>query len=314
MCISSFFKYHLKSLGYDCVGQASIVKWFYLHSMTDHFASLRVLILWLLSVTCLGSDLDIQCLRDVLNSVIDPNGVLKSTWIFTNNSKGFICQFTGVECWHPDENRVLALRLSNLGLWGSFPQGLKNCTSMTGLDLSSNNFSGFIPPDISQQMPFLTSLDLSYNGFSGIIPLNITNMTYLNTINLQHNQLSGSVPGQFNLERLSSFNVADNRLSGPIPFDLGKKFLASSFANNQGLCGNPLDGCQASSKSKSTATIIGAVIGVVIVVIVGVIVVFFCLRKLPAKKKGKDEDENKWAKSIKGTKTIKVSNFIVTIF
>jgi Leucine-rich repeat (LRR) protein len=119
------------------------------------------------------------------------------------------------------------LRLSNLGLQGPFPRGLKNCTSMTGLDLSSNNFSGFIPPDVSQQVPFLTSLDLSYNGFSGIIPLNIMNMTYLNTINLQHNQLSGSVSGQFNLERLSSFNVADNRLSGPIPFDLGKKFLAS---------------------------------------------------------------------------------------
>ncbi|GJN14424.1 hypothetical protein PR202_gb01247 [Eleusine coracana subsp. coracana] len=134
-------------------------------------------------------------------------------------------------------------------------------------------------------------------------------MTYLNSLNLQHNQLSGSVPGQFNLERLSTFNVADNRLSGPIPTGLGNKFQAPSFTGNQGLCGNPLDGCGASSKSKSTAAIIGAVVGVVIVVIVGVIVVFFCLRKLPAKKKAKDEDENKWAKSIKGTKTIKVSMF-----
>ncbi|GJM88605.1 hypothetical protein PR202_ga04684 [Eleusine coracana subsp. coracana] len=277
--------------------------------MTDCFASLRVLIFLLLIATCLSSDQDVQCLRDVKSSVSDPNGILNSTWVFTNSSNGFICQFTGVECWHPDENRVLALRLSNLGLRGPFPRGLSNCTSMTGLDLSSNDFSGSIPSDISQQVPFLTSLDLSNNGFSGAIPVLITNMTYLNNLNLQHNQLSGSVPGQFNLERLSTFNVADNRLSGPIPTGLGSKFPASSFTGNQGLCGGPLDGCGASSKSKSTAAIIGAVVGVVIVVIVGVIVVFFCLRKLPAKKKAKDEDENKWAKSIKGTKTIKVSMF-----
>jgi hypothetical protein len=180
---------------------------------------------------------------------------------------------------------------------------------MTGLDLSSNEFSGSIPPDISQQVPFLTSLDLSYNGFSGPIPINITNMTYLNTLNLQHNQLTGLVPGQFNLDRLTTFNVGDNQLSGPIPFELGNRFPASSFSGNQGLCGSPLDGCSASSKTKSTAAIIGAVIGVVIVVIVGAVVVFFCLRKMPAKKKAKDVDENKWAKSIKGTKTIKVSMF-----
>jgi hypothetical protein len=311
------------SLGYGCVGQASIVKycypsrrgWISSHkcSMTERFASLRALILLFLSATCLGSEQDVQCLREVQSSVSDPSGVLKSTWIFTNSSNGFICQFTGVECWHPDENRVLALRLSNLGLRGQFPRGLKNCTSMTGLDLSSNEFSGSIPPDISQQVPFLTSLDLSYNGFSGPIPINITNMTYLNTLNLQHNQLTGLVPGQFNLDRLTTFNVGDNQLSGPIPFELGNRFPAS-FSGNQGLCGSPLDGCSASSKTKSTAAIIGAVIGVVIVVIVGAVVVFFCLRKMPAKKKAKDVDENKWAKSIKGTKTIKVSDFIVSNF
>ncbi|XP_062179652.1 probably inactive leucine-rich repeat receptor-like protein kinase At5g48380 [Phragmites australis] len=278
--------------------------------MTDRFAPLRALLLLLLSATCFSSDLDVQCLRDVQKSVIDPNGILKSTWTFGNNTNGFICRFTGVECWHPDENRVLSLHLSNLGLQGQFPRGLQNCTSMTGLDLSSNNFSGPIPSDISHQVPFLTSLDLSYNGFSGEIPVLISNISYLNTLNLQHNQLSGPIPGQISLiARLTSFNVADNSLSGPIPSSLGDKYPASNFAGNQGLCGSPLDGCQASAKTKSTAAIIGAVVGVVVVIIIGVIVVFFCLRKLPARKKAKDEDENKWAKSIKGTKTIKVSMF-----
>ncbi|KAL5231641.1 hypothetical protein ABZP36_030417 [Zizania latifolia] len=278
--------------------------------MTDHYAPLRVILLSILSVTCFGSELDVQCLKTVFGSVVDPNGILKSSWNFgsSNVTAGYICKFTGVECWHPDENRVLSLRLGNLGLQGTFPQGLQNCSSMTGLDLSSNNFSGPIPLDISRQMPYLTSLDLSYNSFSGQIPQNISNMTYLNTLNLQHNQLSGELPQQFNLlSRLTSFNVADNRLSGPIPVNL-QKFGASNFAGNQGLCGSPLDGCQASAKSKNTATIIGAVVGVVVVIIIGIIIVFFCLRKLPAKKV-KDEAENKWAKSITGTKTIKVSMF-----
>ncbi|KQK06249.1 probably inactive leucine-rich repeat receptor-like protein kinase At5g48380 [Brachypodium distachyon] len=277
--------------------------------MTNHCPPLRVILLLLLISSCFSSDLDVQCLRSVLRSVIDPNRILISSWNFDNSSTiGYICRFTGVECWHPDENRVLSLRLGNLGLQGSFPQGLQNCSSMTGLDLSSNNFTGPIPLDISREIPYLTLLDLSYNSFSGSIPQNISNMTYLNLLNLQHNQFSGTIPPQFDLlSRLATFNVADNRLSGFIPSSL-RKFPASNFAGNQGLCGDPLDECQASSKSKNNSAIVGAIVGVVVVIIIVVIVVFFCLRKLPAKK-AKGEDENKWAKSIKGTKAIKVSMF-----
>uniref|UniRef100_A0ACD5VY05 Uncharacterized protein n=1 Tax=Avena sativa TaxID=4498 RepID=A0ACD5VY05_AVESA len=204
-------------------------------------------LLWLLllssSTLCFGSELDIQCLKSVQQSVIDPSGVLKSSWNFSNGSDGYICKFTGVRCWHPEENRVLSLRLGNLGLEGPFPQGLQNCSSMTGLDLSSNNFSGPIPPDISRQMPYLTSLDLSYNSFSGSIPQNISNMIYLSVLNLQQNQLSGPIPAEFNfLTWLTTFNVANNLLSGPIP-SLLRNFTASNFVGNKELCGSPLDDC-----------------------------------------------------------------------
>jgi hypothetical protein len=78
-----------------------------------------------------------------------------------------ICDFTGVLCWNSDEDRVLSLNLNNLGLEGRFPQGLEYCTSLVSLDLSINNLSGLIPPDIARQLPYLSSLDLSYNNFSG---------------------------------------------------------------------------------------------------------------------------------------------------
>jgi hypothetical protein len=77
----------------------------------------------------------------------------------TNGIWGHV-RYTGVLCWNSDEDRVLSLNLNNLGLEGRFPQGLEYCTSLVSLDLSINNLSGPIPPDVS-------SLDLSYNNFSG---------------------------------------------------------------------------------------------------------------------------------------------------
>uniref|UniRef100_A0ACD5VUU5 Uncharacterized protein n=1 Tax=Avena sativa TaxID=4498 RepID=A0ACD5VUU5_AVESA len=204
-------------------------------------------LLWLLllsiSSLCFGSELDIQCLKSIQQSVIDPRGELKSSWNFSDGTRGFLCTFTGVRCWNPEENRVLSLLLGNLGLEGPFPQGLQNCESINSLDLSSNNFSGPIPPDISQQMPYLSSLDLSNNSFSGEIPSDISNMTYLNLLNLQHNQFSGQIPEQFDLlTRLTTFSVADNLLSGTIPYAL-RNLSASNFVGNKELCGSPLDDC-----------------------------------------------------------------------
>lgn len=251
--------------------------------MADDTKFLLSFLLLSSSSLCFGSEYDIQCLKSVQQSVIDPNGVLKSSWNFENTTDGYICRFTGVECWHPNENRVLSLRLGNLGLEGTFPQGLQNCSSMSGgLDLSNINFSGPIPSEIAREVPYLTSLDLSYNTFTGSIPQSISNMTYLNLLNLQYNQLSGQIPPQFNLlDRLATFNVAENLLSGPIPYLLQKKFSASNFDGNQGLCGAPLDDCAPSRRRWKPVRIrlhrlndqssIGAAIGFV----VGFVVAFY---------------------------------------
>nr|AGI92781.1 RLP1.804.4 [Triticum aestivum] len=249
--------------------------------MADDTKSLILFLLLSSSSLCFGSESDILCLRSLQQSVIDPNSVLKSSWIFEYPREGYICRFTGVECWHPDENKILSLRLGNLGLQGQFPVALQYCSSLTGLDLSNNNFSGPIPQDISRRMPYLTSLDLSYNSFSGLIPQNISNMTYLNVLILQHNQLSGQIPPQFDLlTRLSTFNVVDNLLSGSIPPSL-LRFPAWSFDGNQGLCGAPSDDCPRSRRRWRPVRIklhrlndessIGAAVGFV----VGFVVAFY---------------------------------------
>uniref|UniRef100_A0A6N2LYP2 Protein kinase domain-containing protein n=1 Tax=Salix viminalis TaxID=40686 RepID=A0A6N2LYP2_SALVM len=186
---------------------------------------------------------DISCLKSIKDSVIDPYGYLNTTWDFGNNTEGFICGFLGVECWHDGENRVLNIRLSDLGLKGQFPLGLEHCTSLMSLDFSHNKFQGPIPSDISKRLPYITILDLSYNNFSGEIPSNIVNLSFLNSPRLDHNHLTGNNPTQIGqLDRIKVFSVANNQLSGPLP-NFGAVIPYDSFVNNAGLCGKPLKNC-----------------------------------------------------------------------
>ncbi|KAF4387594.1 hypothetical protein G4B88_003921 [Cannabis sativa] len=187
---------------------------------------------------------DINCLKEIKASLEDPFGYLNSSWNFDNNTEGFICKFIGVVCWHGDESKVLNLQLSDMGLKGTFPRGVTNCTSLTGLDLSNNNLSGNIPYNISRLIPFVTSLNLSSNNFSGEIPISLANCTYLNVLKLDHNRLTGNIPRELpmSLARLKEFSVANNILSGEVS-DSYSRFTAISFANNLDLCGGPLGPC-----------------------------------------------------------------------
>ncbi|KAF8005682.1 hypothetical protein BT93_K0076 [Corymbia citriodora subsp. variegata] len=258
-------------------------------------------------IDCVQTDID--CLKTIKADVQDPLNHL-NTWNFDNNTEGFICRFTGVECWHPDENRVLNLKLSNMGLKGQFPRGIEQCQSSTGLDLSSNEFSGSIPENISRIIRFATFLNLSFNSFSGQIPASLSNCTYLNSLRLDHNQLSGQIPPELSLlGRLKYFSVANNLLTGPVPaFGINTEVSAEDYANNPGLCGGPLPAC----KSSNTKIIVGAAAGSVTLTATGIAVgMFFYKRRVPMKKKKKDEDPegNKWAKSLKKIKGVKVSMF-----
>ncbi|XP_024981703.1 probably inactive leucine-rich repeat receptor-like protein kinase At5g48380 [Cynara cardunculus var. scolymus] len=266
--------------------------------------------IWMLICIAISNavESDINCLRSFIHSVQDPENVL-STWDFTNRTEGFICRFTGVDCWHPDESKVLNIRLPDMGLKGTFPLGLQNCTSMTGLDLSSNHLSGTLPANISRIIPLVTTLDLSSNNFSGPIPMMLSNCTYLNSLILDNNHFSGQIPLELGqLTRLKEFRVANNLLSGPVPtFRNGT--IQQSYGGNTGLCGGPLRDCSGSKKNRM-GVIVGAAIGgaTLAALLVGLGMTIF-MRKVVRKRKVDDPDGNKWAKSIKGAKTIKLSMF-----
>ncbi|CDP03993.1 unnamed protein product [Coffea canephora] len=257
-----------------------------------------------------GNPRDVDCLRAVKQTLEDPLNSL-STWNFDNATEGFICKFTGIECWHPDENKVLNVRLSSMGLKGQFPRDLANCSALTGLDLSSNNISGNIPSDISSIIKFVTTLDLSSNHLSGQIPEGLANCSFLNSLKLDNNQLTGHIPLEIGLlDRLKTFSVKNNQLTGPVPTFINGSVNADSYASNPGLCGGPLPACQGPSKKPRTGIIVGAAVGGVTIAALGVgFGMFFFMRRLPGKKKEDDPEGNKWAKSIKGAKGTKLSMF-----
>lgn len=279
-------------------------------------AVLLVGLLGFLSGVCLADD--VACLRDFKESVKDLNGYLDN-WDFKNVSHGSICIFNGVQCWNDQENRVITLKVPQAGLSGPFPSGLGGCTSLQGLDLSNNAFSGPIPSTICQEMAYLTTLDLSINKFSGTIPDNLAYCKYLHELHLQQNQFRGLIPwGIALLDKLSDLDLSSNMLSGPVPSSFTNRsaiglggFNASVFANNPGLCGPPLkSACGQPPHKSKLPVIVGAVIAValVFVLILGGVMWWMLLRP-KTKTNAYLRDEHKWARRIRAPNSVTVSMF-----
>ncbi|KAJ8562117.1 hypothetical protein K7X08_011408 [Anisodus acutangulus] len=230
------------------------------------------------SLRCNAVQSDIDCLKSIKDSLEDPLNILATSWKFDTQTEGFICKFTGVQCWHPDENKVLSLSLPDMGLVGEFPRGIQNCTSLSSLDLSSNKLYGTIPFDISKLIPFIVDIDLSNNRFSGEIPVNIANCSYLNNLKLENNNLVGQIPPEIGLlDRIKTFNVSNNRLTGPVPHFTNATFAAESYANNSGLCGSHLNLCLTPRVANDhTLFISGFVTGWSIFTLLGMYLFFFC--------------------------------------
>ncbi|CAL9183667.1 unnamed protein product [Musa hybrid cultivar] len=110
------------------------------------------------------------------------------------------------------------------------------------IDLSNNDLSGVIPPEIGSLFA-LQTLNLSRNSFEGMIPKTMGDMKSLETLDLSFNKLSGVIPQSFSaLNSLNHLNLSYNNLSGAIPSGNQLQTLedASIYIGNIHLCGPPV--------------------------------------------------------------------------
>ncbi|XP_020999690.1 receptor-like protein EIX2 [Arachis duranensis] len=113
---------------------------------------------------------------------------------------------------------------------------------LKGIDLSSNHLSGDIPSEL-ENLVELVSLNLSRNNLTGKIPSGIGRLLSLESLDLSRNHLFGSIPSSLaQIDFLSVLDLSHNNLSGQIPTGTQlQSFNASSYEENQGLCGLPLE-------------------------------------------------------------------------
>ncbi|KAL8154037.1 hypothetical protein V2J09_011797 [Rumex salicifolius] len=180
------------------------------------------------------------------------------------NASSLHCTWPGVKCASPASDRVVrfvvggvplggvfpadsltrldqlrVLSLQNVSLSGPIPD-LSALANLKSFFLDHNSFSGDFPPSISS-LHRLRTLDFSYNNLSGPIPSWLTRFDRISSLRLEFNRFNGSVPA-LNQSSLLTFNVSGNNLSGAVPLTaVLKKFGASAYALNPGLCGEIAD-------------------------------------------------------------------------
>jgi Leucine-rich repeat (LRR) protein len=104
-----------------------------------------------------------------------------------------------------------------------FPVWLKAQANIVELNLSSVSISDRIPDWFFTTYSNAYTVDISHNAISGTLPKDLVNMTFLEKLYLNSNQLTGPVPQL--PTNLSEFDISENSFSGTLSSDFGTQNL-----------------------------------------------------------------------------------------
>ncbi len=128
-----------------------------------------------------------------------------------------------------DELRVLDL--SGNGIFGTLPNSFGNLTKLKELNLSRNGLSDF-PPNLGN-LKSLEYFNISGNRMSSQVPQSLGTLTNLKHINISSNGLIGAIPGNFNnLTKLEVLNIENNNGINSLPSLPGSPNLKELYAAN----------------------------------------------------------------------------------
>ncbi|KAG5550619.1 hypothetical protein RHGRI_015534 [Rhododendron griersonianum] len=163
-----------------------------------------------------------QCLEDQKSLLLqlknglqfDPDSSAKLVnWTQSNDC----CQWNGVTCDH--FGRVIGLDLNTESISG----GLNHSSSLFGLkflqelNLAYNNFNSAQFPSSFGILTNLRHLNLSDTDFFGQIPISLANLSQLVRLDFSTNNFSGSMASFKKSKNLNSIDLSHNALTGSVP-------------------------------------------------------------------------------------------------
>ena len=121
-------------------------------------------------------------------------------------NEGSECEWQDVTC---DNEKIVSLGLSGVGLEGSIPPEVSLLSSLSQLLLDGNMLNGTIPDEL-YQLTTLSILNLEGNFLTGSLSQQVGNLTMLETLSLGQNEyMTGVLPDDlFSLTGLSTLGVS----------------------------------------------------------------------------------------------------------